>query len=95
MRKLGNDDGPCLHCAIMEAIDGWLEGNAPREKGIVSVDVSVVLTSLAEVAAEYLDMPPDRNQRRRALKFIHAAIDGALKAKQTGKPVLVDIPQEH
>lgn len=89
------DHGPCLHCAINEAIYAWLEQHTERENGRMVIDVPVVLSKLAEVTAEFVEMPSDRSKRRRGLRFAHEALDAGVKHLRTGQAQFVDIPAEH
>lgn len=85
----------CLHCVVMTAIEDWFERHGKRVNGQVVVDVIEVASKLAECTVQVISMIPDRNQRRRALRMAHDAIDANVKSQQTGKLVALDVPAEH
>ncbi len=85
----------CLHCVLMEALEGWFDRNGKREGGVVVIDIAEAISKLAECTVEITQMPDDRSQRRRAFRLAHDALDANLKSTQTGKLVPVDIPAEH
>lgn len=85
----------CLHCVIAEAIEVYYQEHGERINGQVRIDVTEVCSKLTEAMVEVIQMIPDRNQRRRAMRFAHDALDSNLKSQQSGKLVAVDIAREH
>lgn len=84
----------CLHCTIRDAALAWIEIHGRKPDG-QHADVGEVINGLAEVIGEFVEMPDDRNQRRRALRHAHAALDAGAKAARTGQAQPLDLPTEH
>lgn len=88
-------DENCLHCVLMNAIEKYFQQHGERRGGQVVIDVTLVVSKLAECTVEMTEMTRDRSQRRRAFRFAHDALDAQLKSARSGKLVEVDIPGEH
>jgi hypothetical protein len=85
----------CLHCVLMTAIEEWFQRHGERRGNVVVIDCYHGISKLIECAVELAELAEDRSQRRRAIRFAHDAIDGAVKSLRTGKLVGVDMPPEH
>lgn len=85
----------CLHCAVMETVNAWVEKHGPISGGKRVFDVVKIIEDLAQCTVEVSQMPPGRSQRNRAHRFAHNALDAHLKSQRTGQAVAVEIPAEH
>lgn len=85
----------CLHCTVRDAVTQWTEIHGELRNGAPAYDVAEIVASLSEVMAEFIVMPGDRGQRRRALRYAHDTLDAGVKSIITGKPVPVTVPTEH
>lgn len=87
---------PCLHCAIARAIEPHHEKHVERTPaGAIIMDVEDVLCRLAEAATEIVAMADDRARRRKLMRFLHDAVDSAMKARRVGHSVEVASGTEH
>lgn len=85
-------DGPCLHCAIMDAISDWFDKNGERDNGAIVLDTVEAISRLQECVAEIVEANPNRADRRRAARFAKEALVAALEAERTGDRVSIEIP---
>lgn len=85
----------CLHCVLMTIVEEWYRQHAERHQGKVLIDATEAIAKLAECIVDVVNEVPDRNNRRRAMRFAHDALDATMKSSKVGKLVAVDVPSEH
>lgn len=86
-----NINNDCLHCVVSEVVHDWFERHGERFGDQVVIDVPLAIDKLSQVVVELAQMPSDRGKRRGAMKLAHDCIDAHLKAKQTGRPVPIEV----
>ena len=85
----------CLHCVVMDSIETYFREHGTVQNGQCVIDVAEIASKLTECVAEVICSIPDRNKRRRAVRFAHDALDANMRSQATGKLVEVEVPHEH
>lgn len=82
----------CLHCVLNYAMGKWAERNARRNAdGVIILDVSEVITKIAELVGELVYQAPPGPQRPRFERYVHECMEAAFEHQRTGKIIAVSL----